>query len=348
MSDDAMVHLRPAVATAIAARILGAWGVPESQAAIVADHLVENDRKGVASHGLLRIPQYVDEIERGEIDPAAVPAPVGDGVGAHQVVDGRRCLGPVACHEAVRLAAARASREGLAAVNVLQAGHCGRVGAYPERLAGQGLIGLTFCSGPRSGHRVAPFGGTEGRMATNPIAYAFAAGGEVISADFSTSALPEGKVRLLSQTGRAAPASALLDAQGRETDDPNVLYRTPAGTIQPLGGLLYGHKGTALGLLVELLATLYGGEDATDGSRVGNNVAIVALTPPPGFAEHAARLAEYVRSSPPADPARPVLLPGEREQRHRRDHPHVPVHRTVWDQIRQTAARKDVAVSLDG
>lgn len=337
------IVLDPAHATHVAEAVLKAWGTPPQDARTVAEHLVENERCGIPSHGLMRIPQYVAEIERGEIDTGAQPVVRESPGDAHMVIEARRCFGPVACGLAVELAAKACEARGLAAVTVLQAGHAGRIGAYPEALARRGLFGLAVCSGPRSGHRVAPFGGTQGRLATNPIAYALATGGEMVSADFSTSAIPEGKVRLLAQLGQRALPGSLLDAAGRETDDPAVLYATPPGTIQPLGGRHFGHKGMALGILVEVLATLYGGEDATDPGRVGNNVTLLAFRPPGSFAVHAARLAEYLRSSPPADPRRPVMLPGEPEAARRKE-PRIRLAGSTWDQIVKTAARRDLAV----
>lgn len=337
------IVLDPTHATAVAAAIFQAWGTRPEDARTVAEHLVQNDRCGVASHGLLRVPQYVAEIERGEIDTEAQPLVRESPGDAHTVIEARRCFGPVACGLAVELAATRCTDHGVAVVSVLQAGHAGRIGAYPEALARRGLVGLAVCSGPRSGHRVAPFGGTQGRLATNPIAYALSTGSELVSADFSTSAVPEGKVRLLAQLGRTALPGSLLDATGSETDDPDVLYKTPPGTIQPLGGRHFGHKGTALGLLVEVLATLYGGEDGTDPDRVGNNVTLLAFRPPASFAAHAARLVDYLRSSPPADPDRPVMLPGGPEAA-RRAQPQLRLARVTWEQVVQTAARRGLAV----
>ncbi len=328
----------------LAVRFLAHWGVADPDARIMADHLVENDQRGIRSHGLLRLPQYVEEIETGEIDPVGRPAMVNT-EDSPTVIDGRRCLGPVVCVLAVDEIIRRCQSHPMAVASIRQAGHCGRIGAYTEALATHGLIGLAFCSGPRSGHRVAPFGGTEGRLATNPIAYAFqTADGLLISADFSTSVVPEGKVRLWHHLQQAVPLGILRDASGRETQDAQVLYDSPAGAIQPLGGELFGYKGTALGLLVEVLATIYSGEDSTDATRVGNNVTIIALVPPKTFGDHASRLAAYLRSSPAIDSAHPVLLPGELESSRRADS-QVPIARDTWQRILAAGRRKGFEIS---
>src|SRR6185295_3601784 len=106
---------------------------------------------------------------------------------------------------------------------------------------------------------VAPFGGIEGRLATNPIAFAIPNGSTPVVADFATSAMPEGRVRTARNTGRRLPDGVLQDASGRATDDPTVLYEEPEGTLLPLGGPLFGHKGYAMAILVEAMATLLAG-----------------------------------------------------------------------------------------
>ncbi len=328
----------------VAADFLTHWGITASDAAIVAEHLVENDRRGVASHGLLRLTQYAREIEDGEIDPHGKPV-LRDFAAGPSIIEGSRCLGPVACSFALNELVARCRTQPIGVVTVRQAGHCGRIGAYTEALAEDGFIALAFCSGPRSGHRVAPFGAKEARLATNPIAYAFQTVDGVVSADFSTSAIPEGKARLWHNLHQEALPGSLRDARGRETRDPSVLYEEPPGTIQPLGGAFYGYKGTALGLLVEVLGTLYGGDDSTDALRVGNNVTLIALTPPKGFVDNASRLATYIKSAAPIDSKNPVLLPGDVEKSCRTGSD-VHIARSTWEKILNAGRDKGFVLSL--
>jgi len=213
--------------------------------------------------------------------------------------------------EAVRLA----DGAGIGLVTGRNMGHTGRIGAYAEAMARAGCLGIAVCSGPRAGHWVAPFGGLEGRLATNPVAYAFPlAEGPPVTADFSTSVVPEGVVRSLLHRGLAAPEGALRDALGNPTTDPDALYATPRGTIQPLGGA-FGYRGTALAILVDALAALMAGDEAEDLARMGSNLAMIAIAVDSEFAGRASRMAAYVRSSRPLDPVRPVMTPGEREQR---------------------------------
>ena len=332
-----------AQAASLAANLLVGAGASESAAQIVAGHLVESDLVGVPSHGLMRVPQYLAEIAAGEIDPAAAPS--RERVSRARIwVEGNRSFGQVAASFAVEEAAQAAAAAGVAVVTVRHAGHAGRIGAYVERLAGAGFFGLALCGGPRSGHWVAPFGGMEGRLATNPIAYAFPALDGPVVADFSTSAVPEGVVRRLRELGLTAPEGVLQDAAGRPTTEPGVLYAEPRGTILPLGGGHFGHKGFALGLLVEAMATLLAEDETADETRYGNNLALVAIATDGGFEARASRLAEYVRSSRPADPARPVLMPGDPERRAREAAHGVPIDCATWRMLAALAHERGVAL----
>jgi LDH2 family malate/lactate/ureidoglycolate dehydrogenase len=224
----------------------------------------------------------------------------------------------------------------------MRAGHAGRLGAYTEALTYPGYMGVAFCSGPRSGHRVAPFGAIDGRLSTNPLSFAVPTTGAPLVADFSTSTVPEGVVRRLRTIGQTTPAGALQDAEGHPSDDPHVLYETPPGTILPLGGPLFGHKGYALALLVEALTTVLCGEDMTDAARFGNNVTIIAIAAGDKQATSASILTEYLRSARPADADKPVLVPGDPEREALTRAQHVLVEPEVWDQLLQLGERLGV------
>ena len=134
-----------------------------------------------------------------------------------------------------------------------------------------------------------------------------------------------------------------MTRDGLPTVDPNVLYSTPTGTIMPFGGERLGHRGYALGLLVEAMATLAVGDEAPDPSRVGNNLAFVVVSVDVEFAHRADRMAEYVRSASPWDNA-PVLLPGSTEQVRRSDNRDIAVPLATWQAI--VARAKKVGVPL--
>lgn len=317
-------------------------GASFGDADAVVTHLLEADAMGVRSHGVMRVPQYLAEITAGELDPRGDPS-VAFGKAGRAFVDGGGSFGQVVGIRMASVAVDLARSSGIALVTGRRMGHTGRIGAYAEAIAASGLLALVVCSGPPSGHWVAPFGGREGRLATNPIAFAYPTGvnGPVV-ADFSTAATAEGVVRGLRQRGLHAAPGLLRDAGGRPTTDPAVLYTSPRGAIQPLGGEL-GYRGTALALLVEVLATLLAGDTVDDERRRGSNLAIMAIEVDPGFAVSAAALGRHIRSSAPIDPARPVIIPGDRE-RVARTAAETPIEldSTTWTALADAAARAGV------
>jgi uncharacterized oxidoreductase len=313
-----------------------AAGASPANARAVVDHLIDASLVGLHSHGIIRVPEYLDAIDAGIVDPRGIPTVVDEG--AVIVLDAQHCFGQVAGAHAVDAAATRVAHSGAAVVAVRGAGHLGRIGAYVEALARRGHVALGFCSTPTRFHNVAWFGAKDGRLGTNPIAYAFPTRAEPVVADFSTSAIPEGRVRYLRNLGQPAPDGVLHDAAGAPTTDPNVLYDGRGGTIQPLGGELLGHKGSALGLLSEMMATLLGGEEADSPERF-NNLTLLAFAPPAQFDERASNLGRYIHSAAPIDAARPPMLPGEPESRTRATSQAVTVDPATWDAIVQHATR---------
>jgi hydroxycarboxylate dehydrogenase B len=308
-----MLTLEPTGASAFVAALLRKSGAPPGHASVVAEHLVESSRLGVHSHGLIRVPQYIREIRAHEVDPRARPRRIRTR-DAVTWVDGNACFGQVGAIYCARRAVEMARAHGIGLVVANRLGHTGRLGAYAELVAAEGCLGLSFGTGPRRGHIVAPFGGIEGRLSTNPIAFGVPNGAAPVVADFATSQVPEGKIRSARNRGLRLPAGVLQDPDGNPTDDPAVLYGRPRGTLLPLGGAEFGHKGYALGILVEAMATLLAGDDAVDASRPGFNLTILAIATRPGFDLATSRLADYLRSARPADPKQPVLVPGDPER----------------------------------
>jgi hydroxycarboxylate dehydrogenase B len=316
-------------------------GAPTVHARIVMDHLIESSEMGLHSHGVMRIPQYLAEIQAGIIAPATEPD-IRRTHPSRLAVDGRRGFGQVVGMRMVDALLPLARDTGIAMANGRQLGHTGRIGAYPDALARAGLIGLAVCNGAPSGHWVAAFGGRDGRISTNPIAIGWPVEGEEpVIADFSTAAAPEGVIRVMRDRGVEAPEGYLRDADGRPTRDPNVLYGVPKGAIQPLGGAL-GYRGTALALLVEVLTTLLNGDRVDDHSRKGTDMTIVAISPEHGFAELAQGLSRHMRSSPPLEPDKPVLMPGDRERAAAKRAGPVRVDAVTWAAVRDAAERARV------
>ena len=327
-------------AAAFTTALLRKSGSPPSHARVVADHLVENSRLGVHSHGLIRVPQYINEIRAGQIDPRARPKRTQTR-GAVSWVNGQSCFGPVGGIYSARYALRAARRCGVGLVIATRLGHTGRLGAYAELVAAENCIAVIFGTGPPRGHLVAPFGAIDGRLSTNPIAFALPNGTTPVVADFSTSASPEGRVRSARNLGRRLPPGVLQDSAGNPTDDPNILYAKPRGTLLPLGGATFGHKGYGLAILVEAMATLLAGEHIDDPSRDSFNLTILAIATKRGFAGATEQMVRYLRSARPLDPTRPVMVPGDPE-RLARGRSTVDVDSKTWDELQVIARQFDI------
>ncbi|WP_162891087.1 Ldh family oxidoreductase [Aeromicrobium sp. A1-2] len=313
------VDIDPIETARLVGQLFVSHGASEHNARAVADHLVESDRLHLPSHGLMRVTQYLKEIAKGQLVPDAEPTVVGS-LDTVRHVDGHEGFGQVAGLFAVDQLASLAAERGTAFVTVRNVQHTGRLGAYTENLAKQGYVVLAFASGAPRFHRMVPFGGKDGRMSTNPMAWAAPTPDGFISADFSTSAAPEGKIRVLHGAGQPAPSDAITDSEGRMTTDTALFYGGPdgdpaPGSLLPLGGSVFGHKGYALALLSECLSTVLAGDRSDVGEGRGNNLALMAIRGDAELAERVGDLKAYMKSSRPVTAGRDVLVPGEPERR---------------------------------
>jgi uncharacterized oxidoreductase len=332
---------------ALCARILTAAGAEEADARTVADHLVDANLAGHDSHGAGMLPHYVRAIRGGVLDPRAHAA-LEDRGGAILAADGRRGFGQVVAREIVAAGVGRARETGVVLLALRNAFHVGRVGAYGEQAAEAGLGSIHFVNVVGHPALVAPFRGSDARLATNPFCAALPASGgrPAVVLDFATSLVALGKVRVAMNRGEEAPEGVLLDAGGRPTRDPTVMFGEPRGAILSFGL----HKGYGLALLCELLggAATGGGTIATvphERDRITNNMLSVLFDPArlPGaevFGSEVAAAIDHVKGSPPADRDLPVLVAGEPEiaSRARRLAGGIPVEPATWEQLAEAAS----------
>lgn len=341
----------------VAARLLVAAGAAEEDARVVADHLVDSNLAGHDSHGVGMLPQYVRAIRGGSLDPRAHAA-IEDRGGAVLAADGRRGFGQVVAREAVAAAAVRARSAGVALVALRNAFHVGRVGTYGEQAAADGLASIHFVNVVGHAPLVAPFGGTDARLSTNPICVAIpgAGGKPPVVLDFATSRLALGKVRVAMNRGEQMAPGILLDAAGRPTTDPEAMFVPPLGAILPFGL----HKGYGLALVCELLAGAMGGGGTLptvphEPDCIVNNMLSVVFDPGrlPGADRLDAELSaaiDHVKASPPAVAEEPVLVAGEPERAARlaRERDGVVVEQATWEQLRAAAASVDLGLDERG
>lgn len=324
---------------ALGAEMLRRMGASEAAATSVANHLVLAHLMGLTSHGIIRFVQYVRDIRTGRIDPTATPVVELDQP-TTAIIDGGGGFGQLTALKATEVAVKKAGEGAVSIVTTRRCNHVGRLGAYVEDAARQGVCAIAVAAVPRLGHFVVPWGGVDGRLGTNPIAFGFPTLGDPIVADFATSVIPEGRIRAARNSGEQLPEGAVLDAGGRPTRDPAAFYGPPGGTILPFGGSA-GHKGFGIAMLVELLGATLAGVAASTDDRSINGFTIVAISAS-AFAEtnvvrsRATDLADYVRSSRPSDPAHPVMVPGEPEFSRLRsagDNPVVTVDGPTWSDL---------------
>jgi uncharacterized oxidoreductase len=341
----------PAWLRCLGTRLLVAVGAPEDEAQIVAEELVEASLMGLDSHGVIRLVQYANDARAGKIRPGAAVVIVRQ-TPTTAVVDCGLNFGPVTARRMVAIASEKARAAGLSCVVSQNGQHVSRLGSYTQQLAANGLVGLAFANSSRHGHWVVPWGGRDGRLATNPLSWAVPTHGEPIVMDMSTSMISEGKLRVLRNQGQPAPADAIQDADGRATTDPNHFYGPPRGTIKPLGGPV-GYKGFGLGLLVEIMGGCLAGNRTSEDLPYVNGLCLLAIDPGPlaggtSFVGLMDDLAAYVGSSRPAPGSREVVLPGALDFRTRqlRLQTGVPLDEETWGQLEATARQLGVPIPV--
>ena len=335
----------------LATRLFAAVGASLEDARLVAGELITSSLMGHDSHGVLRIPEYLDLVARGAIRPDALIT-VEPTSATTAVVDCGHGFGAVGGRKAIDVACQIAIAQRTACVITQRCHHVGRLGAYVEAAARRGLIAMATCNSPPQGHVVLPWGGRAGRLATNPIAYGVPTGGDPIVADFATSIAPEGKIRYHRNEKRPVPQGWIVDAEGRPTTDAAAFYGPPLGGILPLGGTA-GHKGFALSLLVEILGSCLAGHASTDASILGNGVCFIVVDPAAfypldNFKRYVDETVAYIKSSPPAPGFSEVLVPGEIEFRNlrRRQAEGITVDEVTWQAIVDHAQRLEVEDGL--
>lgn len=299
--------------------LLRALGTPQDGAAVVAGSLVESDLRGHDSHGVRRLVPYAQLIKTGRVDPAAVPLVVEVGRTSAFAVEGAKAFGQLTARLAADAVAERAARTGAAVAVLRHCQHVGRLGEYVERIAEKGLAGYAFANADAT---VAPWGGRNRLLGTNPLAWAapVGAGSAPLVVDFATSATAEGKLAVSRGRGQSVPEGLILDAQGKPSTDPDDFYA--GGALLPFGG----HKGYGLGVIADVLAGLASGTGSASSRDYDGTFGTIFVAFDVGtfvdlseFMSEIEQLRERVHNSPRSEGSSGVLLPGEPEWRTRRD-----------------------------
>lgn len=323
----------------ICAAALAAAGASEADARLVADHLVDNDTIGHHSHGVMRLREYVDAIDRGELIPSAGPRIVSESAATARI-DGRWAFGQVVAEFATDLAIRKARSAGISSVTIRSVKHIGRLGRYAEKAAAASMASIMFTCGGGHGINQAPFGGTERRLSSNPVAMSFPSGLEgPYVMDIATSVVAEGKVRMYRGRGLQTPTGWIIDSDGNPTTNPQDYYE--GGAILPMGRE-EGHKGYALAFMVELFAgILSGGGIPGHPTDSFSNESMIIVLDPQRFVSldeakgRASIMTDHIKSARLRDESRPIMYPGEIEAAARADNQDRPIRlaESTWQGI---------------
>jgi L-lactate dehydrogenase len=301
---------------AFARDLLVAAGMPQDKAQDIASILLEGDLLGHTTHGLQLLAPYLKEIEAGAMRLEGEPEVIHE-VPAASTWNGRRLPGPWLVLRALEAAATKAREFGTGTVVIRHSHHIACLAAFHQRATDQGLM-LILASSDANSASVAPFGGLDPVFTPNPISVGIPTSGAPIVTDISTSATTNGLTGRLHQEGGKLPAPWLIDGEGKPSNDPAVLFKEPKGTILPLGGLDSGHKGYGLSLTVEALTGGLAGFGRADPKQGWGATVFLQVLDPQAFAGRAEFLrqmdevARQCHASRPAQPAKPVRLPGEK------------------------------------
>lgn len=296
--------------------LLCAAGVRDDIARDVATVLVDGDLMGHTTHGLAQLAPYLAEIDKGAMRRDGAPIVVASRP-ATQVWDGRRLPGPWLTLRALDAAATMAATYGSGTVVIRRSHHIACLAAYPKRMTDRGLMLLLTCSDP-VGASVAPHGGVTPLMTPNPFAAGIPTGGDPIVLDVCASYTTNSLTLRAFKAGEKLPHAWMQDARGVPTNDPAVLFTEPKGTLLPLGGLDAGHKGYALGLLIEALTGGLAGHGRADPPEGWGATVFVQVLDPEAFggreafARQMSWLAQACHDATPRPGGPPVRLPGER------------------------------------
>jgi uncharacterized oxidoreductase len=326
----------------ITQHIVQAMGSDESEARIVADHLVRANLAGHDSHGVGMLPMYALFFNEGLLKPNTGPKCITDH-GAILVYDGERGFGQRTIREVMSKTIERAKELGLAASAVRNAHHIGRVGTYGEQAIDAGMISIHFANVIDHAAFVAPFRGSDARFGTNPMCIALPETyqGAALLLDFATSRAAVGKARVAMNKGLPMAEGYLIDAKGQPTTNPDVMFSEPRGALTAMGD----HKGYGIAMFAEILASVLSGgntiqpEHETKGS-IMNNIFTIVLDPEKfgdvgRMRAEIKAYADYVTASPEANPGEPVLVPGQPEyiSAQEREKNGIPIDPTTWEQI---------------
>jgi LDH2 family malate/lactate/ureidoglycolate dehydrogenase len=331
----------------LVAGIFAARGASAADASAVADALVWANLRGVDSHGVSRVPRYLELFDKGESVADAVPT-VERPRAAIAIVDAHAAPGPVAMNRAADEAITGARECGIGWASVRGTVHTGAIGYYTSRIADAGFAALGVVAGVPN---MAYAGAKGAAVATSPLAVAVPAGKhEVVLLDMATAVMALGRIAQLKAAGKELPPGVALTADGEPTTDP-ALAKVPT----PVGGA----KGAGMSLVFEMLASGLVGNPIVpsfhagtkEGKRHRQNgfllaIDIAAFLPLDEFTATIDDTVDAIKSLPPAEGTSEILVPGERGRRTAAERvtAGIPLGLKVWRELSEVATALDMPV----
>jgi LDH2 family malate/lactate/ureidoglycolate dehydrogenase len=328
-------------------KIFQACGMSPDDAHLVANSLVWADLRGIHSHGVLRVPEYVEKLLAKGVDPQGRPCVVKDSAAA-LVIDGGNSMGQIGAVFAMRQAIERARTTNVAVATVRGSNHCGAMGYYADMAPAEDMIGLATTNALPT---MAPWGGTDKIVGINPLAVALPAGEEhplLLDAAFSYSS--HGKIRVYHQKSQSIPSTWAFDAAGRPTTDAAAAL---TGLLQPIGE----YKGVGLAIVMGILSSLLSGAgyglesgNMVEGAHPGKDghfflaLNIAAFEDPARFRQRVDGIIRQLRSSRLAPGFERVYAPGglEAETAARYQAEGIPLNNATLQGLAHTASRVGV------
>ena len=293
-----------------------AVGTPPETAAVLADILVGSHLAGHDSHGIQHLPNYIKEVEAGEIVPTANPEIIEQTASA-ALVTGNWGWGHLTADFVTRIGIKKARENRLALVSAVEVNHIGRLGEYVERAAAEGVVAILVAGGiSEEEPSTTPYGGSKALLSPNPIAIGFPThDSHPVVLDFATTKVAGGKVMLAKAKGEQIPSGCLIDKDGNPSTNPDDFFE--GGALLPFGG----HKGFGIMVAAEILGRILSGADAYSDTHHGgvgfrhSGVTLIAVdggsfSSSSQFAERTTELVRRIQAVPPAAGFTEVMAPG--------------------------------------
>jgi len=332
----------------IGTEIFVAAGASVKEAKMVSEFLVKSNLAGHDSHGVIRIIQYVKEIEDGLIKPGAKIEVVRE-TESTALLNGNWGFGQVVAKEAMEMAIEKARDKAASVVCAFNCNHVGRLADYTEMALTNDMIGIAMVNSVKG---VAPYGGADRMLSTGPISYAFPTGTEIpFVLDIATSVAAEGKLRVTLSKGGKLQEGWIIDKEGYSSVNPEDFYN--GGALLPLGGDTAGHKGFGLGLVVDVLSGILSRAGcAYQGEKKGNGVFfevmdIQSFVPLEEFKAQMSSLIRAIKSSRVRPGFKEIMFPGEPEVKTERVRLRegIYVPEKTWEEIGKIAKKLGVNIS---